>query len=144
MSLNIVGLVDTIRDRFAEFMRDRRRYIPADDQARLSWASVAKTRAEVPEMYHEFFDALPVEDKDPFPYTVISPTYKGFIQPENEKVICRVGDSLCILEQKERRIDFPAVSAFGDFSSRNGNISFCIPGSPSAGRIRPAGPPTRR
>jgi hypothetical protein len=100
MSLNIAGLVETIRDRFAEFMRDRKRYIPADDQARLSWASLAKTRPEVPEIYREFFDALPPEEKDPFPYTVISPTFKGFIQPENEKLICRVGDSLYVLEQK--------------------------------------------
>ncbi len=100
MSLNIAGLVETIRDRFAEFMRDRKRYIPADDQARLSWASLAKTRAEVPEIYREFFDALPAEDREPFPYSVIGPTFKGFIQPENEKLICRVGDSLYVLEQK--------------------------------------------
>jgi hypothetical protein len=100
MSANISGLVDTIRDRIAEFTRDRTRFLPADEQTRLSWASVAKSRSEVPEIYHEFFDALPVEEKDPFPYTVISPTYKGFLQPENEKVICRADDSLCILEQK--------------------------------------------
>lgn len=100
MSVNISGLVDVVRDRFTEFMRDRTRYLPADDQTRLSWANAATNLPEVPEIYHGFFDALPAGEKDPFPYSVISPTYKGFIQPENEKLICRIGDSLHILEQR--------------------------------------------
>jgi hypothetical protein len=110
MSIN--SLVETIRERLNP---KRGGLLHPDDQARLSWARVAATYAEVPEIYRGFFDALPVGEKEPFPYTVISPTFKGFLQPENEKLVARVGDSLCVLEQKNGNLDprrYPLAEIF--------------------------------
>ncbi len=136
MSLRIGGLVDSIRDRIAEFTRDRTRYLLAEDQTRLSWARTAKTLPEVPEIYHGFFDGL-TEEKAPFPYTVISPTYKGFLRQENEKLICRVGDSLCILEQQNGGLEIRRFPHSGIFLLERGTILlhawFTIRGTDSTG-----------
>jgi hypothetical protein len=76
----------------------------ADEQTRLSWARLAASYAEVPEAYRPFFDSLPPGKADPFPYTVITPTFRGFLSPEKEKLICRIDQTLHVLETADTRL----------------------------------------
>ncbi len=112
MSSVLNRFVGTIRDRMAEITRDRTRYLAADDQTRLSWARPATAYSEVPGLFQPFFDAFPPEEREPFPYAVISPSYKGFLQPEKEKLICRIDGNLYVVEQKADGLmstSFPAA-----------------------------------
>jgi hypothetical protein len=73
--------------------------ITADEQTRLLWARAARSYDDVPEIYKSFFDSLPLDKRDPFPYTIITPKFKGFIRPESEKLICNPGDAVYVLEK---------------------------------------------
>jgi len=73
--------------------------ITADEQTRLSWARVVSSYDNVPEIYKSFFDALPPDKLNPFPYTVITPRFKGFIRPGSENLICNPGDVIYVLEK---------------------------------------------
>ncbi len=105
MSQGSQSIVDGIREWIATAVGwDPTRWLPADEQTRLSWAKPVKSLAEVPAVYQKFFDGLRPDEKEPFPYAVLTPTYKGFLTPENEKMICRIGGSLHVLEQIENRL----------------------------------------
>ncbi|MBN2086249.1 MAG: hypothetical protein JW748_13600 [Anaerolineales bacterium] len=139
--MNNPSLVETIRERIKNLTRDRNRYLHPDDQARLSWAREAKTIEELPEIYRGFFDTLPEKDKEPFPYSVISPTFKGFLQPENEKLICRVGECLCVLEQKNGKLTARRYPHSEIYLIETGTILlyswFAVHGTDSAGGTAP-------
>ena len=104
MTPDIDPLGTSIRNFIENTGKDPSPPLPAEEQTKLSWARVAKSTAEVPEVYRSFFDALPASVKEPFPYSVISPTYKGFLRPENEKLICRIGNDIHVLDYKEHRL----------------------------------------
>jgi len=136
--MNTPSLVEKILERIKNLTRDKNRYLHPDDQARLSWARVAKTSEEVPEIYRGFFEALPAKDKEPFPYLVISPTFKGYLQPENEKLVCRTGDSLCVVEQQPSGgLDIRRYPLSGIFLLETGTILlnswFTVRGTDSSG-----------
>lgn len=78
--------------------------ITADEQTRLSWARPVRAFDDVPEAYRSFFETLPPSKRDPFPYTVITPKFKGFVRPESEKLICNLGDAIFVLEKVGNRL----------------------------------------
>ena len=73
--------------------------ITADEQTRLSWGRAARSYDDIPVIYKSFFDALPPDKLDSFPYTVITPKFKGFIKPESEKLISNLGDVIFVVER---------------------------------------------
>jgi len=72
--------------------------LPAGVQTRLSWARPIGSYYELPPVYHDFYNSLR-HDTHEFPYAVVTPTFKGFMRRENEKLICSVGDRFYILEK---------------------------------------------
>jgi hypothetical protein len=73
------------------------------EQTRLSWARRVNSYDEVPEFYKSFVDAL-LLDTGAFPYLVLTPTFKGFFRPENEKLVCSLGHEIHILERVGNRL----------------------------------------
>jgi hypothetical protein len=70
------------------------------EQTRLSWARLVGSYADVPEPYNKFFEPFLAGGQD-FPYVVLTPTFKGFIQPKTtEKLICDFGHEIVVLEKK--------------------------------------------
>jgi hypothetical protein len=100
--MNLDTIMETIRDRIAGLFRVER-FLHPNDQ-RLSWAKVVENRDDLPEVYRGFFDQLPAGEKEPFPYTIITPTYQGYLQPEKERVISRVDGSLNVLEEQDGKL----------------------------------------
>jgi hypothetical protein len=70
--------------------------LAAAEQTRLSWARMVESYDEVPEIYKGFFDGLPTST---FPYAVLTPTFKGFLHQESEKLVCSPDHVLYILER---------------------------------------------
>lgn len=77
-------------------IRERLPLLPADEQTRLSWLQVLTSYDEVPNVYRSAFEAF-VSD-GPFPYTVLTPSYAGFSNSENEKLVCCLDDRIWVLE----------------------------------------------
>lgn len=71
--------------------------LTAEEQTRLSWLKVIKSYTEVPDIYRSSFKVL-VSDSQ-FPYTVLTPSYAGFINRENEKLVCYLDGKIHILEE---------------------------------------------
>ena len=69
----------------------------AAEQTRLSWARLVRSAEELPQAYRPFIAALPGDGA--FPYTVITPTFAGFLRRETEKLVCSVGDHLYVAEK---------------------------------------------
>jgi len=55
--------------------------------------------AEIPDIYESFFHPLLAQGRD-FPYTVLIPSYEGFIHRQTEKLISDFGCEIYILEKK--------------------------------------------
>ena len=70
--------------------------LTAAEQTMRSWARRVESLDETPEVYRDFFSAFPPE---PFPYTVLTPTYDGFLQRENQKLVCCPDQRIFILEK---------------------------------------------
>ena len=73
-------------------------WLSAAEQTRLSWARRVDAYAEVPVVFQGFFDAL-AQPPVPFPYTVLTPSYAGFLVRTNEKLLCDLASELCIIER---------------------------------------------
>lgn len=58
----------------------------ADEQTRLSWARSISTYADVPEIYQGFFEPFLAPGRV-FPYSVLTPSYTGFVHRTTEKLI---------------------------------------------------------
>lgn len=58
----------------------------AVEQTKSSWAKPIKSYAAVPNVYKSFFG--PFLDRQVFPYTVLTPSYEGFIHRTTEKLVC--------------------------------------------------------
>ncbi len=63
-----------------------------------SWAKRIDSYAAVPEPYKEFFEPLAAAEA-PFPYTVLTPSYEGFMYGSTEKLVCHLGHQVCVLEK---------------------------------------------
>ena len=69
----------------------------AEEQTRLSWARPVRTMDDLPLAYRSFFAARPTGEA--FPYSVLTPTFAGFLRREIEKLVCCLDDRLIILEK---------------------------------------------
>jgi hypothetical protein len=69
----------------------------AAEQTRLSWARPVRSLEELPPAYQSFFATRPAGE--PFPYSVLTPTFAGFMRRETEKLVCCLDDRLIILEK---------------------------------------------
>lgn len=70
--------------------------LTAAEQTQRSWARQVESLGETPEIYRDFFAAFPPA---PFPYAVLTPTYEGFLQRENQKLVCCPDEHIFILEK---------------------------------------------
>jgi len=81
-------------------LRERKLSAPvmsAAEQTRLSWAQPVRALEELPPAYRSFFAARPAGEA--FPYSVLTPTFAGFMRREIEKLVCCISDRLIILEK---------------------------------------------
>jgi hypothetical protein len=69
------------------------------EQGSESWAQAVASYPELPATYKPFFDALPDAERTPFPYTVLTPAFRGHRKQENEKLVCRIGANVWVLEK---------------------------------------------
>ncbi len=76
----------------------KRRHQPGTEPQSQSWAQVVPNYEALPQAYRSFFDDLPTAGADPFPYTVLTPTFKGiYRKPENEKLVCATRTHIHVL-----------------------------------------------
>jgi hypothetical protein len=76
----------------------------ADEQTRLSWAKPIRSFEDVPAIYNEIFSAY-LKKGQPFPYSVLTPSYEGFLHRTNEKLISILGNAIIILERKGNSVE---------------------------------------
>ena len=70
-----------------------------EDQHRLSWAKRIKSYDTVPDIYKFFFEPFPKEERA-FPYTILTPTFEGFLHPPTtEKLVCALDHEIYVLER---------------------------------------------
>jgi hypothetical protein len=55
----------------------------------------------VPAAYQEFFERL-LAGGAAFPYTVLTPSYQGFLHRATESLVCDLEDEICILRERGR------------------------------------------
>jgi len=94
----------------------RRRKAPSlgdiAEQTRLSWARAIASYAAVPPVYLRFFEPLQAQGQ-PFPYTVLAPSYQGFLHRTTEKLLCHSGQEVHVLERSGNRFDRHTFSLSG-------------------------------
>ncbi|MCJ7536638.1 MAG: hypothetical protein MUO57_14015 [Anaerolineales bacterium] len=88
--------------------------LTASEQTKGSWAKEIETIHRVPEIYKEFYDEFLDKSSD-FPYSVITPTFNGFIHRENEKLICIQNNNIFILENVNNKL-LRSCYAIGDIN----------------------------
>ncbi len=96
MSVYRKGILRSV-GRFIAGIKESLPLLAADEQIRLSWLKVIRSYAEVPEVYRSSFAAL-VGDS-PFPYTVLTPSYAGFMNRETEKLVCCLDGKIYVWEE---------------------------------------------
>lgn len=72
--------------------------LSAAEQTRLSWAQLIETYEAVPAPYQDFFASFQASGQ-PFPYTVLTPTFEGYLFRTAQKLICDCGAQISILEK---------------------------------------------
>ena len=77
--------------------KSREPVMSAAEQTRLSWARPVRSLDDLPPAYRSFFAARPAGEA--FPYSVLTPTFAGFMRRETEKLVCCIDDRLIILEK---------------------------------------------
>jgi hypothetical protein len=97
MSHSLHAFFQTTKDRVGQWGTIEPPVISAAEQTRLSWARLARSAEEVPEVYRPFMVDLLADGV--FPYAVITPTFAGFLRREPEKLVCSVGDQLVVAEK---------------------------------------------
>lgn len=75
----------------------------AAERTRMTWARVIESYTAVPDIYKDFFEPYRADGR-PFPYTVMTPSYKGFIHRTTEKLVCDLGEEIDILERAGNKI----------------------------------------
>jgi hypothetical protein len=68
------------------------------EQMRLSWARHIESYAAVPAVYRNFFEPF-LADGRAFPYTILTPSYEGFIRRATENLVCDFGHEICVLKR---------------------------------------------
>jgi hypothetical protein len=71
------------------------------EQAQLSWAKRVETYEAVPESFKDFFRPLQEAGCD-LPYSVLTPSYEGFLHQAVERLVCDLGDEIHFLERSRK------------------------------------------
>ena len=74
----------------------------ASEQTRLSWARLARSYEDVPEVFRDPLVTL-AHDAGCFPYTVLTPSFQGFLRQLSEKLICAFGDEIWVMDKVQNR-----------------------------------------
>ena len=75
------------------------------DQRARSWAREIKNYPDLPEIYKPFFREKKLDHLEPFPYTVVSPTFKGgHGRPENERLLWISDRTVAVLESVDGQL----------------------------------------
>lgn len=82
--------------RLTSASQSTRRYLSATAQTKRSWARVVDSPSSVPAIYQDQVRAIS-ETHGCFPYTIVTPTYEGFLSKESEKIICAFKEILYVL-----------------------------------------------
>lgn len=82
------------------------------EQTRSSWARAVLSYPVVPPVYRSFFEPLQAQGQ-PFPYTVLAPSYRGFLHRTTEKLLCQTGQEVHVLERSGNRFDRHTFSLTG-------------------------------
>ncbi len=77
----------------------KRPLLDATEQTKLSWAKLIGSYAAVPDVYKDFFEPFQEAGQD-FPYSVLTPSYEGFLNPTTERLICDFVHDIYVLERK--------------------------------------------
>jgi hypothetical protein len=81
-------------------------FMSAAEQTMRAWAKRLYSLAEVPEIYRDFFNTLPM-----FPYTVLTPSYEGFLVKVNPKLVCSFDNQIYVLEHRSNRLEVTCYPA---------------------------------
>ena len=76
--------------------------LSASEQTRLSWARLPRSYDDVPEVFRDLLATL-TGDADTFPYTVLTPSFQGFLRRPSEKLICTFEDEICVMKKAQNR-----------------------------------------
>jgi hypothetical protein len=77
--------------------------ISADQMTRRSWARKIDSLDDIPDVFMPVANGL-IPDKQAIPYTVLTPTFEGFLRHENEKLVICLDHKLYILENDRQEI----------------------------------------
>lgn len=75
-------------------------YISYDRQTRTSWAILIADLTDVPDDFKPFFQFNQDTEKS-FPYTVITPSYEGFVNRTQARMVCLIDDCLYVANKGE-------------------------------------------
>jgi len=81
-------------------IRERLPLLSAEEQTRLSWATMVEFYDDIPEIYQNAFDNLTGE-AGTFLYAVLTPSYAGFLSSGKEKLVCCFDRKVCVVEESE-------------------------------------------
>ena len=70
--------------------------LSAAEQTRSSWAKSIESYDAVPKHYQPFFEPFRATGQV-FPYSVLAPSYEGFIRPTSEKLVCVFDQEIYVL-----------------------------------------------
>ena len=72
--------------------------LTAGAQSKLSWATRVESYEEAPPVYRNFLDTV-LANEAGFPYTILTPTFKGYMREEKEKLVCVTRNEVFIVEK---------------------------------------------
>ncbi len=72
------------------------------EQTRASWAKSVTCYSQLPEAFQDLFKTL-LGGNNVWPYTVLMPTYEGFMRRENSKLICSLNDKIYVMERAKNK-----------------------------------------
>ena len=73
-------------------------------QTEASWAEKIESWAAVPAVYKGFFEPLLAAGRA-FPYTLLTPSYEGFMHRTTEKLVCDLGREIHVLERSRETFE---------------------------------------
>ena len=85
-----------------------RSFLPATAQTKRSWARVVDSLGNVPAIHQDQVRAI-TEAHGSFPYTIVTPTYEGFLSKGSEKLICAFDGKLYVLTDSSDHLEPEAV-----------------------------------
>lgn len=69
-------------------------------QTKMSWATLITKYEEVPSDFQAFFSSF-IQKEESFPFSIITPSYEGFMQRSTEILVCLTSDDLFIANKNE-------------------------------------------